>query len=232
MRWYALLQQAATHLLFPHCCVVCGTTVVATDTELCVRCLHELPVTGFSQHAENTVEKIFWGRVQVQAAMAAYFFTQDSSLQVLLHELKYRNNKALGIQLGYLMGQQLKKSGRFKPDVIIPVPLHPKKEKWRGYNQSFLLCQGIAKQLEVPVLSQVLVKKTSTTSQTNKNRLERWLNVETSFAIQHETAITGKKVLLVDDVITTGATLEACAQLLVQQYEVQLEIAALCYTFQ
>jgi ComF family protein len=231
MRWYQLLQEAAAQLLFPHFCAGCSSDVLHKDASICGRCIHRLPATSFNTIEDNPVEKIFWGRVPVQAAMAAYYFTKDSLLQTLLHELKYRRNKELGFHLGQLMGVLLKESPRFNPDVLIPVPIHPKKEKERGFNQSLLLCNGIASVLNVPVEESLLLKKHLGSSQTKKNRLERWENVELSFEKNPNANSSGKKVLLVDDVITTGATLEACGHILTEQNELQLQIACLCYTF-
>mgnify|MGYP000035012815 FL=1 len=231
MRWYHLLQEAAAQLLFPHFCAGCNSDVLHKEASICGRCIHQLPATSFHTLENNPVEKIFWGRIPVQAAMAAYYFTKDSLLQTLLHELKYRGNKELGFHLGQLMGVLLKESARFNPDVLIPVPLHPKKEKERGFNQSLLLCKGIASVLNVPIEETLLSKKYSGTSQTKKNRLERWENVELSFEKNQRAGITGKTVLLVDDVITTGATLEACGHILTEQNELYLQIASLCYTF-
>ncbi|MFM1858135.1 MAG: hypothetical protein RLZ05_1195 [Bacteroidota bacterium] len=231
MRWYQLLQEAAAQLLFPHFCAGCSSDVLHKDASICGRCIHRLPATSFNTIEDNPVEKIFWGRVPVHAAMAAYYFTKDSLLQTLLHELKYRGNKELGFHLGQLMGVLLKESPRFNPDVLIPVPIHPKKEKERGFNQSLLLCNGIASVLNVPVEESLLLKKHLGSSQTKKNRLERWENVELSFEKNPNANSSGKKVLLVDDVITTGATLEACGHILTEQNELQLQIACLCYTF-
>lgn len=231
MRWYQLLQEAAAQLLFPHFCAGCGSDVLQKDASICGRCIHRLPATSFHKLENNPIEKIFWGRVPVQAAMAAYYFTKDSLLQTLLHELKYRGNKELGFHLGQLMGVLLKESPRFKPDVLIPVPLHPKKEKERGFNQSLLLCNGIASVLDVPIEKSLLLKKYLGSSQTKKNRLERWDNVEFVFEKNPKASSSGKTVLLVDDVITTGATLEACGHILTDQNELVLQMASLCYTF-
>ncbi len=231
MRWYQLLQEAAAQLLFPHFCAGCGTDVLHKDSSICGRCIHRLPDTSFHTLENNLVEKIFWGRIPVQAAMAAYYFTKDSLLQTLLHELKYRGNKELGFHLGQLMGVLLKESARFNPDVLVPVPLHPKKEKERGFNQSTLLCKGIASVLNVPVEESLLLKKYPGSSQTKKNRLERWENVEVGFEKNPKASGSGKTVLLVDDVITTGATLEACGHILTDQNELVLQMACLCYTF-
>ena len=226
-----MLQEAAAQLLFPHCCAGCGSDVIRKESSICARCLHQLPETFFHQLQNNPVEQLFWGRIPVQAAMAAYYFTNDSLLQTLLHELKYRGNQEVGIQLGQLMGVKIKESSRFNPDVLIPVPLHPKKKRERGYNQSELLCTGIASVLKIPVETDFLIKSQRTSSQTKKGRIERWENVDQSFTRNPNYSLSGNKIMLVDDVLTTGATLEACGQILTNQQEFTLEIAALCYTF-
>ena len=231
MRWYSLLQEAAAQLFFPHFCAGCGRDVIHKESSICARCLHQLPETFFYQTENNPVEQLFWGRLPVQAAMAAYYFTRDSLLQTLLHELKYRGNREVGIQLGQLMGVKIKEAGRFNPDVLIPVPLHSKKKRERGFNQSEILCEGIATILKIPVESAFLLKKQLTSSQTKKNRIERWENVDLSFEINPKSQLPGKKIMLVDDVLTTGATLEACGQILTQQSGISIQIATLCYTF-
>ena len=226
-----MLPEAAAQLLFPHFCAGCGTDVIRKESSICARCLHQLPETFFYQTENNPVEHLFWGRMPVQAAMAAYYFTSDSLLQNLLHELKYRGNRAVGIQLGQLMGAKIKEAPRFNPDVLIPVPLHPKKKRERGFNQAALLCEGIANILKIPVETDFLIKKQFTSSQTKKNRINRWENVDHTFSINPHHSLENKKILLVDDVLTTGATLEACGQLITNQPSLCLSIATLCYTF-
>ena len=148
-----------------------------------------------------------------------------------MHLLKYRNHQELGIQLGRLMGDALKKSNRFKVDAIIPLPLFQHRERKRGYNQSLLLCEGIAEHLKKPVLKNVIIRPQHTETQTRKGRVERWKNIEGKFILKDPSAIRGKHVLLVDDVITTGATLEACGAELLKAENSSLSIAALSYTY-
>lgn len=150
-------------------------------------------------------------------------------MQQLVHQLKYRNQKELGIYMGKLAGHAL--STRFGHiDILVPLPLFPAKERKRGYNQSSLLCEGISRILEKPVLDKVVIRTTHTESQTKKNRVERWQNMEGKFELKDSSGISGKHVLLVDDVVTTGATLEACARVLLKAENVQLSIATLCFS--
>lgn len=150
-------------------------------------------------------------------------------MQQLVHQLKYRNQRELGIYMGKIVGHAL--SERFNHiDLLVPLPLFPAKERKRGYNQSQLLCEGISKVLQKPVLDKVVIRTTHTESQTKKNRVERWQNMEGKFELKDSSVISGKHVLLVDDVVTTGATLEACARELLKAENVQLSIATLCFS--
>ena len=200
-----------THLFFPHYCAGCGSDLVEEHQHICQQCYTSLPETNFSPHNNNPIEKIFYGRVDVTEAMAAYYFTKHSVLQQLIHTLKYRNNKEVGLQLGRWMGVLLKNSNRFATiDALVPLPLFPEKEKKRGYNQATVLCEGISEIINVPVVNEFIQRKRYTDTQTKKGRSERWKNVDGSFEINDAMLKRYKHVLLVDDVITTGATLEAC----------------------
>jgi ComF family protein len=195
-----------------------------------LRCLHHLPHTHFTTQVDNPIEKIFWGRTRVQAATSLFFYSQDSILQELLHQLKYRGNQELGIQLGSFLGTALKNTSRFPVDVLVPVPLHPSKEKSRGFNQATLICQGIAAVTGLPVCTTLLRKNTERSTQTKKNRAERLENMVGIFEATPPDQSKYKNILLVDDVITTGATLEACGQALLQAGERKLWIASVCYS--
>ena len=194
-----------------------------------MRCMESMPETGFEHHADNPVEKKFWGRIKLEHATAQYYFTRESLMQRLMHQFKYKGNRDLGFQLGVLMGAAIKKSGRFNVDSLVPLPLFRMKEKKRGYNQAAVLCDGLAESLEVPVLKDVVIRSHHTDTQTKKGRIERWQNMESKFMLMQPEAVSHKNVLLVDDVITTGATLEACGAELLKAKNVNLSIAALCY---
>ncbi len=220
-----------THLFFPHICVGCGTDVLGTKSVLCIQCINQLPVTNFHLHAANQVEKIFRGRLPVREATSFCYFSKDSLIQRLLHQLKYKGNKDIGFFAGRMMGAALRESERYDSvDALIPMPLFAAREKKRGYNQTAVLCEGISAATGIPVLKNVICRITSTETQTNKNRIERWLNMEGRFEVKDKEAIKNKHVLLVDDVLTTGATLEACGHELLQGENTQVSIATLAYT--
>lgn len=223
--------EAVLHLLFPHICESCGTDVVQHDHFLCLRCHASLPKTEFHLFPNNPIENIFRGRLPVSNATAQYYFSKHSGMQHLMHQLKYRGNKELGIYLGRLMGHALLETNRFDSvDALLPLPLFPDKEKKRGYNQATVLCEGMAEVLEKPVIRDAVIRTAHTDSQTKKNRIQRWQNMEGRFELVKPEAIAGKHVLLVDDVVTTGATLEACGAELLEAEDVQLSLATLCYS--
>jgi ComF family protein len=225
------IKEAILHLTFPHVCEGCGSDVLEVEHFLCLRCLSSLPQTKFHLHANNPIEKIFWGRVPLTYATAQYYFTKESLMQRLMHSFKYKNNKELGLYLGRLMGQALSESDRFTDvDVLLPLPLFKSKERKRGYNQATVLCEGIADVLKKPLLIDVVVRTEHTETQTKKNRIERWQNMEGRFELVNIKAIEGKHVLLVDDVVTTGATLEACSRELLLAEDIKLSIATLCFS--
>lgn len=171
---------------------------------------------------------MFWGRLPLEAATAQFYFTKESLIQHLMHQFKYRGNKEAGLQLGTIMGDHLKRSGRFNADALVPLPLFPARERRRGYNQSAVLCDGIAESMKIPVLDKLITRPQYTETQTKKGRIERWKNMEGKFVLKDPGAVCNKHLLLVDDVITTGATLEACGNQLLMGENTRLSVAALC----
>jgi ComF family protein len=229
MRLLHAIKESLLHLAFPHVCEGCGTDTLQKDHYLCVHCLDALPQTAYPLHPDNPVEQLFWGRLPVHRAAAHYYFTKESTLQHLVHEFKYRGHKELGLYLGRLMGYSLQASARFTDiEALVPLPLHPSKERRRGFNQALVLCEGIAAVLQKPVLNDVVIRSEPTESQTKKSRIERWQNMEGKFKVVDTRSLEGKHVLLVDDVVTTGATLEACGQALLQAPGLRLSFATLC----
>jgi ComF family protein len=222
------IKNSFLHLLFPHICAGCGSDILTEESVLCMRCINEMPETNFEIYPNNPVEKIFLGRLPLLGATAQFYFTKESLVQHLMHQFKYKRNKELGLQLGRIMGTQIKQSGRFGVDALIPVPLFPGKEKRRGYNQATILCKGIAETINIPVLDKVIIRPQHTFSQTKKGRIERWKNMEGKFILADPESISNKHLLLVDDVVTTGATLEACGNELLKAAGVQLSVATLC----
>jgi ComF family protein len=215
------------HLFFPHNCVGCGSDVIDKDSFLCLQCIHDLPYTNFAMHGNNPVEKKFWGRIAVTSAMSEFYFSKGSIVQNLIHEFKYKGNKIVGHYLGNLIGKSLLNSNRFHIDAIIPIPLFEKKEKKRGFNQAEILCKGISEIMNVPIIKKNVIRTVPTKTQTRKGRLERWQNVEKTFSVSDTQNLQGKHILLVDDVITTGATLEACASEILKIENVRISIATL-----
>lgn len=219
------------HLFYPHNCEGCGSTLISDNQFLCTRCIHHLPATGFFNKPGNPVEKTFYGRLPVNHAAAVYHFTKASLLQHLLVQLKYKNNREAGYFLGRMLGYALANTERFAGiEVLIPIPLNPKKEFIRGYNQSALLCEGIREIWNKPVLANAVTRVRFTETQTHRNRLSRWQNMENVFAVTQPESLTNRHILLVDDVITTGATLEACGSSILEIPGTQLSVAAVGYT--
>jgi ComF family protein len=224
------IKDSLLHMLFPNICAGCGSDLISGDTTLCLKCIDAMPETNFELHANNPVEKRFWGRLHLSGATAQYYFGSESLMKHLMHQFKYRGNKDLGLQLGRMMGDSLKRSGRFQIDALIPLPLFASKEKRRGFNQAVVLCEGIGEYLNAPVLKDVVARTQYTDTQTKKGRIERWQNMEGKFILKKPEAIIDKHIMLVDDVVTTGATLEACGAELLKAGNVKLSIATLCYT--
>ena len=222
------IKKSFLHLLFPHVCTGCGNDILNEETVLCMRCIDAMPETNFEIHSNNPVEKNFWGRLPLAAATAQFYFTKESLMQHLMHQFKYKANKELGLQLGRMMGEQIRKSGRFDVDALIPLPLFPIKEKRRGYNQATILCEGMAESMGIPVLDKIIIRPQHTETQTKKGRIERWKNMEGKFILSNPAAIRNKHVLLVDDVVTTGATFEACGNELLKAENMKLSLASLC----
>lgn len=222
------IKDAVLHLLFPHVCAGCGSDILNEESVLCMRCVDAMPETNFELHPSNPVEKLFWGRILLTGATAQFYFTKESLMQHLMHQFKYKGNKELGLQWGRMMGEQIKKSGRFEVDALVPLPLFPAKEKRRGYNQATILCNGMAESMGIPVLDNIIIRPQHTETQTKKGRIERWKNMEGKFVLTKPEAIRNKHILLVDDVVTTGATLEACGDELLKAGNIKLSLATLC----
>jgi ComF family protein len=224
------ITDSLLHLFFPHICSGCGSDLLTRDSFLCFRCAAALPQTHFEKFSANPIARKFYGRLPVEQAMALYYFTKESLLQHLVHQLKYKGQKDLGRQLGMVMGQSLKDSGQYHIDALVPLPLFPGRERKRGYNQAELLCNGISDQYDIPVLRNVITRPDHTETQTLKGRIERWKNMEGKFVLTDPKPLTGRHILLVDDVITTGATLESCGSELLTVKDTLLSIACLCYS--
>jgi ComF family protein len=217
-----------TELLYPRLCVVCGDRLIEQEQWICLNCLHHIPRTNFHLTPDNPVARIFYGRVQIEQATSFFYFSKGSHYQTLLHNLKYKGMKELGAEIGKHFGIDLMQSPGFSTvDVICPVPLHPSKERKRGYNQSWWIASGIAKQMDKELDAENLKRVTATETQTRKSRFERWQNVDGIFELSNPETFQGKHILLVDDVVTTGSTLEACAAAIHSATHAKVSIATL-----
>lgn len=217
-------------LLYPRNCVACGNSLYKHEEQLCNYCLVHIPKTNFHQRINNPIEKVFYGRVDLALASSFYLFTKKGRVQKILHAIKYKGNKELAVLVGKLYAKDLKENELFKQiDYIIPVPLHGSKLKQRGYNQSEEFAKGIALQSGITINTDVLIRTSATSTQTKKNKFERWENVEDKFELTNLEFFKHKHVLLVDDVITTGATIEACSSILKQTQEITLSVLSIAY---
>ncbi len=218
------------NLFFPTLCEACKSVLVKQERHICTSCLYNLPKTHFHLDHNNSMAKLFWGRVSIDAAAAMYYFESGSKCRKILHQIKYRGKKELAMFLGIIYGRELFLCGRFTGiDMIIPVPLHPERLKKRGFNQSEWFGRGLARSLNKEVCSDVLVRCSGTETQTSKSRTERWDNVEKSFSLQNPEKIENKHLLLVDDVVTTGATLESCASALIKPPGITISILTIAF---
>ena len=222
--------SSTLHLFYPHTCTGCGSDLLAENNLLCLKCIHDLPHTNFAGIEGNPVEKYFWGRLPLEAGYSEFYFSKEFLIQHLIHQLKYKGDTEIGFYLGELMGKTMLESSRFNSiDAIIPLPLYPDKEHKRGYNQAAIICNGISSVMNVPVLNGYIIRQRPTETQTRKHRTERWENVQGSFRAVNEKTLANKHLLLVDDVVTTGATLEACGEIILKIENVKLSIATLAY---
>jgi ComF family protein len=227
------MQDAFNSLLqlfFPHYCACCGSDALQQQSSICGRCLHDLPYTRFEQQADNPVERLFAGRIPLRFALSLCYFTKQSIVQHLLHEIKYHHNREAGVHAGKLIGKSLASSPRdLSFDGIVPLPLHRQRQKERGYNQAEILAEGISSILNVPCLPQLVQRTKITNSQTQMSRAERWENMSQGFVAKENLPKGISRLLLIDDVITTGATIEACAAALLAIPGVELAVASFAY---
>lgn len=222
--------SSTMHLLYPHICTGCGSDLLGQDNLLCLTCLHDLPHTDFASLQNNQVEKDFWGRINLEAAYSQFYFSKAFLMQHLIHQLKYKGNIKIGFYLGEIMGKTMLESKRFSSlDALVPLPLFAAKEHKRGYNQATVICNGISSVMNIPVLNGAVIRQYATETQTRKHRTERWENVKDSFKVAKPAELNGKRLLLVDDVVTTGATLEACGNAILNATDAKLSIATLAY---
>ena len=225
--WHRLLD-----LISPRLCVVCGQRLTVSEDVICTKCNLHLPRTDFHQDPyENEMAKLFWHQIPVERATALLYYESHAETANILYELKYKGHPEVGEVMGRLMAKELKPSGFFDGiDGIVPIPLAKKRQRQRGYNQSLEIARGISAITSLPIYNKVVRRKAFEGSQTNKGRWERNENVEGVFELKDASAIQGKHLLMVDDVVTTGATVIACVQELCKAGNVKVSVIALGFS--
>ncbi len=228
LRWLQQLLDVA----LPNICPGCTQHRPPRGQWLCLSCEARLPLTDFHRFSENRVTDRLWGRIPLEAATAMLLFRKDGIAQNLIHHLKYKGRQDVGYQLGKRYGYLLRQQAPYHTvDAIVPVPLHLRKLQMRGYNQAAIFGQGLATTMHVPVIANALQRTRFTQTQTRKSLDERIRNVTGAFSLNQSQELQGKHLLLVDDVLTTGATLESCAQLLLSVADVRLSVATLAIAY-
>lgn len=215
-------------LFFPNHCLGCSNSLYKGEEILCTRCILDLPKTRYHEQTDNTIKSRLDGRIPLSYAMAFLKFRKTGVVQHLLHQLKYNNHPEIGVRLGKLYGKDLIDCNYDKAfDIIIPIPLHKSRQRKRGYNQSAKFAEGLSSSMQIPWDESLVERRIRTTTQTRKTKSERWENVKDVFYVTHPEKIMNKRILLVDDVITTGATLEACGHQLLSHDCSALSIACI-----
>lgn len=215
-------------LFFPDLCIVCRERLIDGEQHICTDCLLLIPKTNFHLQSDNRLEQFFAGRIPFERAAAFAYFIKGGSLQHIIHELKYKRNPDIGYFMGKLSGDNIKGSDFISSvDLLVPVPLHPKRQKERGYNQSLKICEGISAVTGIPVDAETLVRTVNNPSQTKNSRFDRWKNVEDIFSLANKNTFNNKHLLLVDDVITTGSTIESCVREIVKSDGAKISIFAI-----
>lgn len=217
-------------LIYPNSCICCDEPLVKQERIICSNCSTHLPRTYYHLVENNPVEQLFWGRVRVEKATAYFIFQKGSRYQKLLHNLKYKGIREIGVEMGKRFAAELQQNSYFDGvDFIVPVPLHPKKERKRGYNQSLAIAEGIDFILKKEIVANGLYRRHFSETQTHKGRFERWENVNDLFGVNQPELFVDKHILLVDDVVTTGSTLEACIQAFLKYPRVKISVATLAF---
>ncbi|UOB19126.1 ComF family protein [Abyssalbus ytuae] len=219
------------NLFFPEVCLGCNNFLLQGEEVICTICRNNLPITGFSHIHDNQAYKILYGRVRIEEASSFLWFYKNTIVQQLIHNLKYRGHEEIGTFLGTWYGHNLLESPFYKNiDIVIPVPLHPKKLRKRKYNQVSNFGKAIASILNISYSENVLIQSKITSSQTTKNRTERWLEKSMAYQTCDKINLNNKHILIVDDVITTGATVEACAKALKKEQNCRVSVATIAIT--
>lgn len=218
-------------VFYPEVCLCCHEHLTTNEKTICLNCRHDLPLTNFSGEKNNLIEKSFYGRIPVVNATALFYFFKKGKVQELIHSLKYKNQQQVGTLLGNWLGIEILQSQNFlNIDYIIPVPLHKKKLKIRGYNQVTTFGKSLSETLNITFMESNLLRISSTKTQTKKIRFDRWKNVQELFFVKNPSTLDNKHILLIDDIITTGATLEACYTAFENTKNLTISIACMAYT--
>ena len=219
------------NIFFPKTCLICSKEVEMTGHLICFYCLSELPLTHFSCMAKNRLEKSFRGRIPISSATSLLYFHKKGPVQKLMHQLKYHNKQEIGTYFGDWLGEEILKNERFETvDFILPVPLHPDKQKKRGYNQVITFAEGLSGKIKAQMLPNLLAKISKSLSQTHKNRIARNENKRNEFKLIDHIILKDKHILLVDDIITSGSTLEGCWEPLSKVIGLKISLASIAFT--
>lgn len=222
------MLRALLDLFYPKTCPSCSYPLGDHESYLCTNCRHELPLTHFHKTNDPAVAKIFYGRALIEQATALLRFEKKGIVQKLLHQLKYKGQEGIGLFLGAWLGEELKGIPSYTDvDVVIPVPLHKKKLRRRGYNQVEKFGEQIAQALDAQYIDDILIKISNTRSQVSKKRFARWTDTDQIFSIVKPETLANTHILLVDDIVTTGATLEACITQLNKAKNIKISIAVM-----
>ena len=218
------------NLFYPEVCAACSNGLFKGEVTICTNCLYHLPKTNFHKLPGNSVEKQFWGKVPVHAATSLYYFNKGARVQQLIHRLKYHGEKEVGLFTGRTLGRELVQSERFASiNKIVPVPLHTSKFRSRGFNQADFFGTGLSEAMNLPFISDFLIREHASATQTHKSRYERFENVNRLFVRNPKYLPETAHILLVDDVITTGSTLASCTAALTAIPGVTVSIATIAY---
>ena len=219
------------YLFYPNICANCNEQLLQNEKVICTFCRHDLPLTNFQSYTKNKVSRIFSGRITIEKAYALLFFRKQGITKNLIHDLKYKGNEGVGVFFGNWIGEIVAKNKEFSTvDFIVPVPIHAKKKKIRGYNQVTKFGECLSMHLKVPLNEDILIRQSATKTQTLKSRFERFNDLESKFLARNTSIFKEKHILIIDDVITTGATLEACAKELLKTPGIKISILTMSYT--
>ena len=227
------ILRSILSLLYPQCCCVCDEKLVEGEKYICLDCLLKMPRTNYHLQPENGAADRFKGKIPYERAASFLYYNKGGFSKKIVKAVKYRGNAALGYHMGLLMSEYIQQASPFFEDIdlLIPIPLHRKKQKKRGFNQAEEIIKGIRDVTGIPFDNSLVIRKKQTQTQTKKGRYARWLNTIDVFTLNKETDFNYKHVLIVDDVLTTGATIEACAQAILTSYSnVKISVLTLAVT--